>query len=456
MLSLLIDPSASTNATLAHIAQQLPSLSWTSPISTFIHSFVLSDPYATSHITLEDVASHRSGFPRHDSSYGGPGYETKEKLASRLRYLPLTAEPRTRFQYSNMMYMLLSHVIETLTGAYLGNLMRAWIWTPLNMSNTFFNLTDALRFGNSSYDVKLAVPYFWDSVENATIREEYFSSNITSGASNTISNVLDYVLYLRAMTDQVAPISQAQHAELRKPRSFAQPEDQPHSSAQLYALGWFVSQYRGQTIVYHGGALGGFRTQMLYMPWRKWGFVAMGNSAGATDAFEVLQYRLLDDLLQTPEDERIDWQAKADARSEEEDSDLVTGRKRLYPNAPTPKLPLTLPLENYEGLYSHPAYNLLNLTLAKPSARLPLSDCPKLVLHADARYKTFPVLFDFEHVSGEFFLLYTSQSFTEEDFVPSGVTSAEFRLNESGEVSEVGIALEPEMKGERIWFRRTL
>ena len=206
--------------------------------------------------------------------------------------------------------------------------------------------------------------------------------------------------------------------------------------------------------MYHGGALGGFRTQMLYMPWRKWGFVAMGNSAGATDAFEVLQYRLLDDLLQTPENERIDWQAKADARSEMEYQDILTGRKRLYPDTPKPKLPLTLPLGNYEGLYSHPAYNFLNLTVVKPNARLPLPESPQLILHADARYKTFPYLFDFEHVSGEFFLLYISRSFTEVEFGPSSVTKAEFRLDESGKVSEVGIALEPEMEGGEIWFKR--
>ena len=97
--------------------------------------------------------------------------------------------------------MVLSHVIEVLTSACLGDLMRDWIWKPLKMSNTFFSLDDALHAAHVKNDVNLAGPYFWDPVKNATIREEYFSSNITSGASNIISNVVDYSLYLSTMID---------------------------------------------------------------------------------------------------------------------------------------------------------------------------------------------------------------------------------------------------------------
>lgn len=50
---------------------QLQKIEWTTPIAEVLSGdFVLSNEYATSHITLEDALSHRSGLPGHDASYG--------------------------------------------------------------------------------------------------------------------------------------------------------------------------------------------------------------------------------------------------------------------------------------------------------------------------------------------------------------------------------------------------
>ena len=90
-LSLLIDNSS-----------QYANIQWDSPISQLIREdFVLENEYATSHVTLEDALSHRTGMPRHDMSYGGhyDGHPAGPRdLVRSLRWLPLTAEPRTRFQ----------------------------------------------------------------------------------------------------------------------------------------------------------------------------------------------------------------------------------------------------------------------------------------------------------------------------------------------------------------------
>jgi CubicO group peptidase (beta-lactamase class C family) len=120
--------------------EKYPQVQWKTPISELIRDdFVLEDEYATSHITIEDALSHRTGMPRHDYSYGGfyDGHKgTPRDLVRSLRYLPLTAEPRTRFQYCNMMFVVISHVIETLESTWLGDFLRKRIWKPLGMTST--------------------------------------------------------------------------------------------------------------------------------------------------------------------------------------------------------------------------------------------------------------------------------------------------------------------------------
>jgi len=116
------------------------NVQWETPIVKLIpDDFVLSDEWATNHITIEDALSHRTGLPRHDYSYGG-NYDGKKpslKAAVRAtRYLPLTAEPRTKFQYCNIMYSVASHVIQTLTGKWLRDVLKERIWGPLDMKAT--------------------------------------------------------------------------------------------------------------------------------------------------------------------------------------------------------------------------------------------------------------------------------------------------------------------------------
>ena len=132
-----------------------PEVQWRTPVSHLIRDdFVLEDEYATTHITIEDILSHRTGLPRHDFSYGGHSDGHKARVVDvvrSLRYLPLTAEPRTRFQYCNLMFVLASHIIESLTGRWLGDLVHEWIWKPLDMKSTVCHdllLTPLLRRSN--------------------------------------------------------------------------------------------------------------------------------------------------------------------------------------------------------------------------------------------------------------------------------------------------------------------
>ena len=115
-------------------------IKWTTPISKLIRNdFVLEDEYATNHLTIEDALSHRSSMPGHDLSYESTHFDRKATVKDNvqsMRFLPLTAEPLTKFQYCNLMCMAASHVIETLTGEWLGDVIARLIWKPLGMTAT--------------------------------------------------------------------------------------------------------------------------------------------------------------------------------------------------------------------------------------------------------------------------------------------------------------------------------
>lgn len=117
-----------------------------------------------------------------------------------------------------------------------------------------------------------------------------------------------------------------------------------------------------------------------------------------------------------------------------------------YPNIPSPPLPHRLPLKSYTGVYTHPAYNSITLTLDPKSGRL----------HADRSNVTWQTEIDLEHVSGEYFLAWIDSK-TAPRSVFKGAQPAEFVVRKDGVVGTLGIALEPAMKDPgRIWFERVV
>ena len=148
--------TAAAAALLVH-DDKYPDVEWTSPINEFIPAdFALEDPHATTHTSIEDALSHRSGLPRHDLMYGQLN-DTPSSVVQRIRYLPMTAEPRTKFQYCNIMFGVITDLIETVTGQKLEAVLRDNFWKPLGMSSTTFTIPSAV--GENS---RLARGYYWD------------------------------------------------------------------------------------------------------------------------------------------------------------------------------------------------------------------------------------------------------------------------------------------------------
>lgn len=97
-----------------------PDLQWNTPMSSLLpDDFVMSGHGYTEHVTVEDILSHRSGFPRHDFSYFGERSaqpDTPQTVTRNLRNLANAAPSRTRFLYSNVMYIVASWLVEVMSG----------------------------------------------------------------------------------------------------------------------------------------------------------------------------------------------------------------------------------------------------------------------------------------------------------------------------------------------------
>ncbi|KAL6713677.1 hypothetical protein ACLMJK_009142 [Lecanora helva] len=445
-LSLLIDDTANSTT----------PLSWQTPLIDLIREdFVLADDYTTSHATLEDALSHRTGLSENGLAWIAKN-QTVRSVTQKLRHVSISAEIRTRWQYCNVMFMTLSYIIEKWTGQWLGHFLKTRIYEPLNMSSTFFSLQDALDAEGSD----LATGYIWANYSQRYNAVPWMDSPQVSGAGATISNVLDYAKWLRCHMTKSPPLSPAGHAAVHSPHMISGPllaGELGFRGADTYALGWEVSNYRGETMIWHTGGVPGFVTVMLYLPRLQWGLTMMANGMNGIAILEPTFY-LLDDRLGIPESDRHHLGKIQDQGNEKALYILRHARDVLYPNAPNPNsaLPISLPLEFYSGIYTHPAYP--SLTIIPNTSTILASETILDVKPTEEQIVA--VSLSLEHVLGEYFIGWVRQLTVEPRHAPHDidplydhVIRVSFTIDSTGHVSALGLQLEP---GEKVWFRKRI
>ncbi|RGP78637.1 penicillin-binding [Fusarium longipes] len=396
---------AQTAATLADLIDsgKYPALAngWSTRISSIIHDdFVLQDSWATEHITLDDAISHRTGMAAHDKACTGVvnGKEVKPKdIVRNLRNLPITNEPRVKYAYGNAMYITVSHIIETITGKWLGDVMKELIWAPLGMNTTFFDLQDANHAPN-----QLASGCYWDRKEGRY--GEVPAMNVTqlSGAGAVFSTVLDYAKWLKCLLHEAPPFSKDVHRDIQAPRMIVSAHSDGSRDIITYGLGWTRILFKGHAVYYHSGGGHAFGAQAYWLPDIGYGIVAFANTAFTSNAVEdVLVWKLIQDRLEVPENERVDVKSQYQKMEKELSPTPDESVNILYPERPDPPLPPTVNITELEGTYDGPGYG--KITLRKE----PHPDRPdERILVADRPDMTWKYQMRLHHVSGDFWIIY--------------------------------------------------
>lgn len=302
-----------TAAALSHMIDSknyssLEGAGWATPISSLIRDdFVVGgDEWATAHLTLDDAVSHRTGIAPHEYAWARlsePGGEplTIAAMVRRLRGIKLSAEPRTTWQYSHLMYVALSHVIETLTRKWLGDHFREAIFGPLDMTATYCSTQDALEASQ-----KLASGYYWDEAQQKYDLLEFDEVRPGSGAGFVITNVIDYAKWIKCLLHESAPFSRLTHADIKTARTVATREARSGPGETLDGAGWKQKVAHGATVYMSSGTEVAYATEVFWLPEKRYGVVAMANVAAPGNAAEeTIAWRLIEDKLGVPEKARF-------------------------------------------------------------------------------------------------------------------------------------------------------
>jgi len=259
---------------------QKGEVSLTDPVSKYLPESVKVPERNNRKITLQDLSTQSSGLPRMPSNFNpkdpsNPYADySAEQLYQFLSGYQLTHDIGAQYEYSNLGVGLLGHVLSLRAGTDYESMVRSRISEPLGMKSTCVALTPEMK-------ARLAIGHGpgLDEVPNWDI-------SALAGAGALRSSANDILTFLAANLGYTkTPLSAAMAAEVSVRRSAGSP-------GMEIAYAWHVQTKNGNSIIWHNGGTGGYRTYMGYDPKSRAGVVVLSNISSAAGPDDIGRHLL--------------------------------------------------------------------------------------------------------------------------------------------------------------------
>jgi D-aminopeptidase len=247
--------------------------------------------------TLRQLMNHTGGWRCHltlSSMAHGLAIQPKGSAMPLLvRQRELNFEPGSQMIYSNGGYVLLSEVIERVSGRSFADFLAERIFEPMEMRGT--------SLVRSDFDVCPGMASTYLALPGQPLRKGINFSEDMLGDGGIVSTIDDMLVWLAHLRGHAKRVGSAHSwARMIEPTVL-------RSGVEVgYGLGLMRHRYRGVEVIHHAGGTIGSASQMITVPEHELDIVVLANGAPVSPvalAFGIID-ALLADVLPQPPDKR--------------------------------------------------------------------------------------------------------------------------------------------------------
>jgi beta-lactamase class C len=286
-------------STLAALLVEDGFLGWQLRVQDLVPAFELSDSREAPRVTVADLLSHRVGLPHNAEDLTLERDESYPMLVYRLRRVPLICAPGDCYAYQNVAYSLIGDVVFATTGDFFYHQVERRLFHPLGMKTA--------TYGRESLEASpdWARPHVrrgkrWQSVRP---KETYYRVPPAAGVNASITDMGEWLLAQLGHRPDVLPeslLALTHQPIVSTPGEISGGARWRRERVQQaqYAMGWRVYDYGGHRLVFHAGAVQGYRGMIALLPEHDFGVVLLWNNETGVPA--GLLPTLLDGFLGLP------------------------------------------------------------------------------------------------------------------------------------------------------------
>jgi len=258
-------------------------LRWDSRVVDLLPTFQLSNPEAVEQLTIADILSHRIGLKPHTYDKDIEANAEFHTLLERFPQAPMACAPGECYGYQNVAFSLVADVIFAASGQFYPEAVSRRIFQPLGMHDASLGL-DGILSSPRWAKPHIATKTGWRSL---TPKPTYYRLAPAAGVNASISDMAQWVIAQAGYRPDVLPppLLDTLHAPIvdtpGELRTRATHWRGYRLNSAAYGLGWRIYDYAGRRLLYHGGAVQGYRSAMAILPERELGVVLLWNSSSA-------------------------------------------------------------------------------------------------------------------------------------------------------------------------------
>ena len=284
-------------------------LHWDDPVTKYLPTFRMHDPWVTREMQVKDLLVHNSGLPEGGGDlmlWPEPNHFTRGDIIAGLAHIKPAYSFRSGYAYDNLLYVVAGEVAAAAGGASYEELMRREVFEPLGLSRCRVGEWNRDTVGN------VAQPHSRRDGRNVAVdSDDKAVPELVSAAAGGIRCSLDDMLswarnWLVPDAAQLAWLSAGQRQAMWTPRTPMPISARRHAwdgtRFYAYGYGWRIADVDGAMTVSHTGTLSGMYSVMTLLPDRKSGFVVLIN--GEADAARTVLNEVLLKRFTSPGDSR--------------------------------------------------------------------------------------------------------------------------------------------------------
>jgi len=359
---------------------------WDDHVVDLLPGFQMYDAWVTREMTVRDLLVHRGGlgYGAGDLLFVPRSNLSRAETVKRLRFLKPSSSFRSEFAYSNLPYVVAGQLIEAVSGETWEAYVRKHVLLPAGMSKSTTDNQDNFATEDRAYPHARMNGGLRGAGDQERLDERDDLGRNGAPAGGVASSANDLAKWLQMLLGEgVAPggqrvFSAAARAQMWKatmamPASTMPAELKPlESRFSDYGLGWDIVDYRGHRIIWHGGAVLGFKTAVVVLPEQQVGFAITINSEDG-EIVRGLMYELIDHYLGLSAN---DWPTKFRAYR---DKQVAEGLKVLKQAQATPaKVGPSLKPAALAGRYADPWYGKIEIADTPDGLTINFTTAPRM------------------------------------------------------------------------------
>ncbi|MBC7884343.1 MAG: beta-lactamase family protein [Saprospiraceae bacterium] len=252
------------------------------PLFMYIPELTLKAKTQDKILRVKHILTHSSGLTEHAFSNLVDENQSMETIINNLNHITPRDSTDKSYAYQNATFGLIERVIERVTGMTYAEALDFYLFSPLEMCKISCsyqaicqaeNVCAGHKYGSSKTGFK-----------QISFSPHYYNVVSAGGINASLGDMQKWLSAVMGYLPDVIPakaLSIAFHPYISTKNDDKYFNNWPGVQESGYGLGWRLIETHTNHLIYHGGLVNGFRTEIAFDPEKKLGIVLLFNSTCA-------------------------------------------------------------------------------------------------------------------------------------------------------------------------------